>query len=232
MSVKCPEHNRSWRYAYEGLGCRCAVCTVQNAAKSESQRRRRGDRVQLRRTAEAVFCPLRGKTTATAYREGCRCPVCKGEPQAPVDALGQYPDGTTGVRCPSTGRTVREAYGKGCRCTTCTTATKVDNIREAEAKAERRVIAKNGGDSTSALCPETGMGPAVAFRDGCRCTMCTQRERPIPVNAATLEKLEALWAKADAAFRLDDAYVVDMAEESLKVAIKRGVEEDHNQIAN
>ena len=76
-SVKCPEHNRSWRYSYDTLKCRCTVCTAQNALKSERQRRRRGDRVQRRKTPGALLCPIIGKPPVTAYREGCRCAVCR-----------------------------------------------------------------------------------------------------------------------------------------------------------
>ncbi len=76
MSVRCPETERSWRYSYDRLGCRCAVCTAQNTAKSE-RHRRRGDRIQRRMTTTAILCPFKGKPTATAYREGCRCDTCR-----------------------------------------------------------------------------------------------------------------------------------------------------------
>ena len=41
------------------------------------------------------------------------------------------------------------------------------------------------------------------------------------IDLAMIPKLQALWAEADAAFRVDDAYVIDMAEESAKVYAKR-----------
>lgn len=41
------------------------------------------------------------------------------------------------------------------------------------------------------------------------------------IDPALIPKLRALWAEADAAFRTDDAYVIDMAEESAKVHAKR-----------
>jgi hypothetical protein len=41
------------------------------------------------------------------------------------------------------------------------------------------------------------------------------------IDASAIPRLKALWATADAAFRMDDAYVVEMAEESHKVFEKR-----------
>ncbi|MCM3614521.1 hypothetical protein M3672_08720 [Microbacterium enclense] len=41
------------------------------------------------------------------------------------------------------------------------------------------------------------------------------------IDLALIPKLQALWAEADAAFRADDAYVIDMAEESVKVYAQR-----------
>lgn len=77
MSVLCPETERSARYAYDRLSCRCEVCKKENTAKSERQRRRRGDRVQRRKVPNAILCPIKNKVPVTAYREGCRCDVCR-----------------------------------------------------------------------------------------------------------------------------------------------------------
>ncbi|REC97289.1 hypothetical protein DEU35_3054 [Microbacterium sp. AG157] len=41
------------------------------------------------------------------------------------------------------------------------------------------------------------------------------------IDPAIFPRLQALWAEADAAFRTDDAYVIDMAEESVKVYAQR-----------
>ncbi|WP_144785485.1 hypothetical protein [Microbacterium sp. BH-3-3-3] len=51
------------------------------------------------------------------------------------------------------------------------------------------------------------------------------------IDLAMIPKLQALWAEADAAFRVDDAYVVEMAEESAKVYGQRMVRRARREAA-
>lgn len=77
VNTQCPETGRAFSTAYNA-GCRCDACKAWNRAKSERQRRRRGDAVQLRKQPGVVLCPLTAKTPPTAFRDGCRCDLCLG----------------------------------------------------------------------------------------------------------------------------------------------------------
>ncbi len=57
--------------------------------------------------------------------------------------------------------------------------------------------------------------------------MCRPTVNKTYIGRRTVGELETLWTKAYEAFSTDDNYVFDMADESLKVAIKRGLEVAH-----